>query len=175
MYTCISIYAMWFICDDHDYNWFCWQRIRMFYFIFLSRLYFINFFYSNAVHKFPVYGKIKCYCIVLYIVWHRAVSYFIVPSTPLLISSEGMSSVPSYLPVFTSACTSHSVPPDCPHFQWRAGWLAVWICQCRAHSSTCYRSILSTSPVLHHSMWSADYISIIDDRYSLLVAFREAI
>ena len=28
---------------------------------------FINF-YSNAVHKFPVYGTIKFYCIVLYIV-----------------------------------------------------------------------------------------------------------
>ena len=27
---------------------------------------FINFFYSNAVHKFPVYGTIKCYCIVLH-------------------------------------------------------------------------------------------------------------
>ena len=26
---------------------------------------FINF-YSNAVHKFPVYGTIKLYCIVLY-------------------------------------------------------------------------------------------------------------
>ena len=33
---------------------------------FLSRLYLINFFYSNHVHEFPVYGIIKCYCIVLY-------------------------------------------------------------------------------------------------------------
>ena len=37
----------------------------LFILIFLSRLYFINF-YSNAVHKFPVYGTIKLYCIVLY-------------------------------------------------------------------------------------------------------------
>ena len=35
----------------------------------LSRLYFIlNFFNykTNAIHTYPVYGKLKCYCIVLY-------------------------------------------------------------------------------------------------------------
>ena len=40
--------------------------------IFLSRLYFIKQNYSNAVHKFPVYWIIKCYCIVLYWAkWHK--------------------------------------------------------------------------------------------------------
>ena len=39
---------------------------------------FINF-YSNAVHKFPVYGTIKLYCIVLYcIVLYCIVLYCIV-------------------------------------------------------------------------------------------------
>ena len=28
--------------------------------------FFFFFFLLNAVHKFPVYGTIKCYCIVLY-------------------------------------------------------------------------------------------------------------
>ena len=45
------------------------------------------------------------------------VSGFTVLSTPLLISSEGMSSIPGNLPVFTAASTSPSLPADCPHFQ----------------------------------------------------------
>ena len=44
-------------------------EIQMFIFRYLFFFYhdciFINF-YSNAVHKFPVYGTIKFYCIVLY-------------------------------------------------------------------------------------------------------------
>ena len=35
-------------------------------YIFITIVFLINFFYSNAVHKFPVFGTIKCYCIVLY-------------------------------------------------------------------------------------------------------------
>ena len=59
------------------------------------------------------------------IFWHISVSDFTVPSILLLISSEGMSSIPGNLPVFTGASTSPSVPADCPHFQWRTGWFVV--------------------------------------------------
>ena len=45
------------------------------------------------------------------------VSGYTVPSTPLLISSEGMSSIPGNVLVFTAASTSPSLPADCPHFQ----------------------------------------------------------
>ena len=51
----------------------------------LSRLYFIDFFYSNTVglHEFSVYGTIKCYCTVLYCI----VLYYIVnlSSFPVVI------------------------------------------------------------------------------------------
>ena len=51
--------------------------LDIYYYFFLSRLYFITFFFFlwNAVHKFPVYGTIKCYCIVLYcksVIFHKA-------------------------------------------------------------------------------------------------------
>ena len=57
-------------------------EIQMFIFMYLLFFYhdciFINF-YSNAVHKFPVYGTIKLYCIVLYcIVLYCIVLYCIV-------------------------------------------------------------------------------------------------
>ena len=50
-------------------------------FIFLSRLYLYKHFYSNAVHKFPVYrdNNVLLYCIVLYcIVLYCIVLYCIV-------------------------------------------------------------------------------------------------
>ena len=39
--------------------------VLIFFFFFYHDCIFINF-YSNAAHKFPVYGTIKFYCIVLY-------------------------------------------------------------------------------------------------------------
>ena len=45
------------------------------------------------------------------------VSGFNVPSTPLLICSAGMSSIPRNLLVFTAASTSSSLSADCPQFQ----------------------------------------------------------
>ena len=91
------------------------------------------------------------------IFWHIA---FTVPSIPLLISSDGMSSDPGYLSVFPATSTSPSVPADCPHFQWRPGkWsfggFVVWSRRCRVHSCTCHRSILPTSSALHGCLWSA--------------------
>ena len=65
------------------------------------------------------------------IFWHRADS---VPSTPLFISSEGMSSIPRYLLVSTAGSTSPSVPADYPHFQWNTSWFVVWSRQCRVSS-----------------------------------------
>ena len=92
------------------------------------------------------------------IFWHRAVSAFTVRSTTLLISSEGMSSIPGYLPVFTAASTSPSVPADCPHFQWRTGWFVVWSRRCRDHCCTCHRTSMPTSSAIHHCPWSAYYL-----------------
>ena len=82
-------------------------------------------------------------------------SAFAFPSTPLLIGSEGMSSVPAYLPIFTAASTSPSVLADCPHFHWRSGWFVVWSRRCLVHRCTCHLSILPTSPALHICLWSA--------------------
>ena len=70
---------------------------------------------------------------------------FLPSSTPLLISSDGMSSIPGNLPVFTVASTPPSVPMDCPHFQWRTGWFVVWSRRCLVHSCTRHRSIMPTS------------------------------
>ena len=70
---------------------------------------------------------------------------FLPSSTPLLISLEGMSSIPGHLSVFTAATTSLSVPADCPHFQWRTGWFVVWNRRCLVHSCTRHRSIMPSS------------------------------
>ena len=43
----------------------CSFFMYLFFFFFYHDCIFINF-YSNTVHKFPVYGTIKLYCIVLY-------------------------------------------------------------------------------------------------------------
>ena len=51
----------------------------LFILIFYHDCIFINF-YSNTVHKFPVYGTIKLYCIVLYCI----VLYCIVLFTDLI-------------------------------------------------------------------------------------------
>ena len=77
-------------------------------------------------------------------------SVFTVPSKfhPLLISSEGMPSIPGHLPVFTAASTSPSVPADCPRFQWRTGWFVVWSRRCLVHCCTCHRSIMPTCTML---------------------------
>ena len=48
------------------------------FFVFYHDCIFINF-YSNAVHKFPVYGTIKLYCIVLYCIvlyWSTFLGHF---------------------------------------------------------------------------------------------------
>ena len=68
-----------------------------------------------------------------------------VPTLHLIISSEGMSSIPGYLPVFTAASTSSSVPADCPHFHWRNGCFVVFRLY-RVHYCTCHRSSMPTSP-----------------------------
>ena len=83
------------------------------------------------------------------IFWHRAISDSTVRSTTLLISSEGMSSIPGYLPVFTAASTSPSVPADCPHFHWRNGWFVVWSRWCQVHCCICHRSAMPTSSAIH--------------------------
>ena len=70
---------------------------------------------------------------------------FLPRSIPLLISSEGMSSIPGHLHVFTSASTSPSILVDCPHFQWRTGWFLVWSRRRLVHSCTRHRSIMHTS------------------------------
>ena len=59
---------------NSDVHFWC----TFFFFFFYHDCIFINF-YSNAVHKFPVYGTIKFYCIVLYcIVLYCIVLYCIV-------------------------------------------------------------------------------------------------
>ena len=77
---------------------------------------------------------------------------FTVPSTPLFISSEGMSSIPRYLPVSTAGSTSPSVPADYPHFQWMTSWFVVWSRRCRMNSqlymSPQYRAGLLRTPSL---------------------------
>ena len=77
---------------------------------------------------------------------------FLPSSTLLLISSEGMSSIPSHLPVFTAASTSPSVPVDCPHFQWRTGLFVVWNRRCLIHICTRQRSIMPTSSALQRCL-----------------------
>ena len=44
---------------------------------------FYKLFYSNAVHTFPVYGTIKCYCIVLH-----CISVCLHSSLNILIASD---------------------------------------------------------------------------------------
>ena len=73
---------------------------------------------------------------------------FLPGSNPLLISSEGMSSIPGHLPAITAASISPSVPVDCPHFHWRTGWFVVWSRRCLVHSFTSHRSIMPTSSAL---------------------------
>ena len=70
---------------------------------------------------------------------------FLRRSIPLLISSEGMSSIPGHLHVFTVVSTSPSILVDCPHFQWRTGWFVLWSRRCLVHSCTHHRSIVATS------------------------------
>ena len=59
---------------------------------------------------------------------------FLPRSIPLLISSEGVSSIPGHLHVFTAASTS----------PW-TGWFVVWNRRCLVHSCTHHRSIMHTS------------------------------
>ena len=85
------------------------------------------------------------------IFWHRAVSAFTVRSTILLISSEGMSSIPGYVPVFTAASTSPSVPADCPHFHWL-------VCSMEPSVSS---SLLYMSPQFHAHLISNPSLSVV--------------
>ena len=84
------------------------------------------------VQKHSLVGWSHYFCSHIFL--HRADGAFTVPSTPLLMSSEGMSSIPRYLPVFTAGSTSPSVTADCPHFQWKNSWFVVWSRGCRVSS-----------------------------------------
>ena len=104
-------------------------------------------FFGNFITSDLFHSVSHLFCSQIFL--HRAVSAFTVRSTTLLISSDGMSSIPGYLPVFTAASTSPSVPADSPHFHWKTGWFVVWSCRCRVHCCTCHRSSMPTSSAIH--------------------------
>ena len=82
---------------------------------------------SDLVHPISHFFCSQIFC-------DRADSAFTIPSTPLRISPEGMSSIPRYLPVFTAGSTSPSVPADCPHCLWKTSWFEIWSRRCRVSS-----------------------------------------
>ena len=121
-------------------------------------------FFGNGIASDLFHSVSHLFCSQIF--RHRSVSAFTVRSTNLLISSEGMSSIPGYLPVFTAASTSPPVPADCPHFHWRTGWCVVWSRRCRVHCCTCHRSSMPTSPLQQSSLVRDQLtIFIVDDRF----------